>query len=293
MNNKTKTIVILLPLVLFTVKGVAQSAYGDLLHALNYSQAAANASSSESAAYYSSHAFHGSGYNTGHNYGHSSSHSSGHSYGSTVTPAQSGRRSATNMSNVGLKTNSSGYNRGAELAKYYAQQRAERARLKAQREQRMVNSYMQTHYDQSQRNEASWQMYIDNNSHAKPFREEEIYEFISNGLPGNVIIDDNGMMNMAPEALLEGTGGTLETFEERLKHMSDEEIDGLAEELIDRYENGEELSDDEWGFLYAREKEREARLEEEKRQLEEINRQLEERLNKQIETINNSIDLKF
>lgn len=270
MNNKTKTIIIVLPLFFFAMKGVAQSAYGDLLHALQYSQNAANAANAgnyEGAYSFASHTFDGGG--SYHGSGSSHNHSSGYSYGSTVASLQPGRRTATNMSNVGLKIGSSGYNRGAELARYYAEQRAERARLKAEREERMVNSYLQMHYENSKPLEASWLMYIDNNSHAKPFSQEEIYEFISNGLPGNVIIDDDGMMNMAPEALLEGSGGKLETLEERLKHMSNEEIDELVDELMAKFENGEDLSDEELVLLYANELERKARLEEELRQAEE------------------------
>lgn len=276
MNNKTKIIIVILPLVLSALTGFAQSAYGDAWNALHWSQQAAN-SSGEASASYASHAFDGGG----HNYGSGTSHnySSGYSYGSTVTPAQPSRRTATNMSNIGLKISSSGYNRGAELARYYAEQRAERARLKAEREQRMVNSYMQTQYEYTQQMEMSWQIYIANNSHAKPFSQETINEFVSNGLPGNVIIDDNGAQNMLPEALLEGTDGTLDTFEERLKKMNDEEIDQLAKELYNKLDNGEELTDEEWVFLYANELERKARLEEEKRQA-------EERINKQLENIN-------
>lgn len=248
MNNKTKTIIIVLPLFFFAMKGVAQSAYGDLLHALEYSQNAANAANAGNyaGAYsFASHTFDGGG--SYHGSGSSHNHSSGYGYGSTVASPQPGRRTATNMSNVGLKIGSSGYNRGAELARYYAEQRVERARLKAEREERMVNSYMQMHYDNSIPREASWLMYIDNNSHAKPFSQEEIYEFISNGLPGNVIIDDNGMMNMAPEALLEGSGGTLKSQEEDLALLLAQALKRKAEleEEKKRLEEAIENKDDE------------------------------------------------
>lgn len=244
-----RTIITTLLLVLFTMTGIAQSAYSDLLNALYWSQNAANAGTSEQAASFASQAFQGgSNYNSGHSSGYS-----GYSYGTTITAAPSRRRSATNMSNVGLKISSSGYNRGAELARYYAEMRAERARLVEERRQRMVNSYMQTQYEKNQKREASWQMYIANNSQAKPFSQEAVVNFISNGLPGNVIIDDNGIQNMLPEALLEGTESEYES----------------REILEKRLKNREDLSDEEWDYLIARKKEEVARLEEEKKELEE------------------------
>lgn len=267
-----KIIIAALALVFITVTSIAQPAYSDLINALNYSQnGPAHAAFDGSAQYYNYYWNRTSGYISG----------------SSVSRTTPGRRAATNMSNVGLKISSSGYNQGANLARLYAERRAERARLAAERRQRMVDSYMQTQYEKNQNREASWQMFIANNSQAKPFSQETINDFVSNGLPGNVIIDDNGSLNLLPEVLLEGTEGMPETLEERLKKMNDYEIDQFAEELNNKLDNGEDLSDEEWDFLIARENEREARiaqLEEEQRKVEE---EVNKRLLKQTETIKN------
>lgn len=271
MNNRTKLILTTI-LILFTGKHIlAQSAYNDLLNALYYSQRAANASTNESAAYWASHAFDDgngnhnySGYNAGHNYGFS---------GATITYANHNRRRATNISNVGLKTGSSGYNQGAELARFYAEQRAavraERIRRETEKREKQIASYMDRQYAKSQKRGDIAKAFIYNNSTAKPLSPETISEIISNGLSGNLIIDDEGQQYYIPEMLLEGAGKTHEILEDKLKHMSDEDIENLAEELNKKNDNGEELSDEELDFLIAKALEHKANLEEEITQLEE------------------------
>ena len=262
MNNRTKLIIAAM-LLLFTGKHtLAQSAYNDLWHALDYSQRAANASTNESAAYWASHAFDGgvgnhyySGYNAGQNYGYS---------GTTITYASHNRRHATNMSNVGLKTSSSGYNQGAELARFYAEQRAavraERIRRETERRERLIASYMDRQYATSQKRGDMAKAFVYNNSTAKPLSPEVVNEIISNGLSGNLVIDDDGQQYFLPESLLEGAGEMHETIEEKLKNMSDEEIENLANELYYKLDNGGALSDEELVFLYAYELERKARI---------------------------------
>ena len=196
------------------------------------------------------------------------------------------------MSKVGVH-NTSGYNKGAMLADYYATQRAERARREAERRERMVYDYMVKHRAFSGTQEEAWQVFINNNANAKPLSEEEIYDLVSNGLPGNVVIDDNGVANFQPDKLLEGSDETHETLEDRLRKMSDEDIENYAKDLIEQLKNGQKITDEEIDFLYARELERKARLEEERRQLEEQKRQLEEQLNNTIENINNNINFDF
>lgn len=251
-----KCIIAAVSLVFITITSVAQPAYSDLMNALYYSQnGPAHA------------AFDGSGQYYNYYWGHTSSNNSG----SSVSRATPRRRTATNMSNVGLKTSSSGYNRGAELARFYAEQRAERARREAERRERMIASYMEKRYAASQERGAMAKAYIYDNSNAKPLSEEAINDIISNGLSGNFIIDDDGDQYFLPEYLLEGSeisDNTLEILEEKLK-------------------NGEELSDEEWDILIAQKKEEIARLEEEKRQLEEANRNAEEELDNNEENLSN------
>ena len=253
MNNRTRTFIVALPFAFFAMTGAAQSAYSDLMHALQWSQNAANASNNEAAAHYSAGAFYDTpsyGYNT-----------PSHSYGTTITHGNSERRrSTTNMSNVGLKTGSSGYNRGAELASFYAEQRAavraERIRRETERRERLIASYMERQYVTSQKrgDMAKADMakaFVYNNSTAKPLSPEAVNEIISNGLSGNLVIDDDGQQYFLPEMLLEGAGETHETLEEKLKRMSDEEIENLANELYYKLDNGGALSDEELVFLYA------------------------------------------
>lgn len=288
MNNRKKFILSVILAMFFVKTSIAQSAYSDLMHALEYSQLAANAASagnSDAAASFASQAFQGgSSYSSGHSSGYS-----GYSYGSTITYGSSGRRSATNMSNVGLKINSSGYNRGAELARYYAEQRAERARRAAERRERMIASYMEPRYAASQERGAKVKAFIDGNSHAKPLSQEAINDIISNGLSGNFIIDDDGDQYFLPENLLEGSGETHEILEDKIKSMSEEEIDKFAEGLYNKLDNGEELSDEEIDFLIARELERKARLEEERKRLENEIRKIEEETARRVEEGINSI----
>jgi len=271
MNNKTILILATVALTLMAKPIVAQSAYSDLWKALDYSQQAANAGTNESATYWASHAFDGGGGN--HNY---SGYNAGHHYnynGSSITYASHNRRRATNMSNVGLKTSSSGYNQGAELARFYAEQRAavraERIRREAERRERLVASYMDRQYATSQKRGDMAKAFIYNNSTAKPLSAETVNRIISNGLSGNLIIDDDGQQYYLPEMLLEGSGKTHETLEDQLKHMSDEEIENLAEDLTEKNNNDEELSDEELDFLIAKALEHKANLEEEITQLEE------------------------
>lgn len=301
--NRIKTIVIgALPFVLFSLKGVAQNSGSDLMHAMKYSQSAVNTDSNEKAAAYAAKAF----YDTEeydniqwNNYkakrkSTANSTQATNRTGTTITHGNSeSNRAKTDMSKVGLKTNSSGYNRGAELAKYYAKRRNERAKQESERRERLVNEYMTKHRENSNNDAEAWLVYIENNSNAKLFSQEDIDRITSNGLHGNLIIEDNGQYNMLPENLLEGTGDTSEPFEEKIKNMSDEEIDKLAEELNNKLDNGEDLTDEEIDFLYARELERKARLEEERRQLEEQKKQLEEQLNNMMENIDNSINIDF
>lgn len=280
--NKRTILIVALSLFFFPMISVAQGAYSDLWHAMQYSQQAANAHTSEEAAHYASQAF----YSSGNNSSHTSSNTTSYVSGPTITRATPQRRSATNTSNVGLKISSSGYNRGAELARIMAERRAELARRKAERDARLLASFMAQQYESSNKMEANWLIYIDDNSHAKPFSQEEINDFISRGLTGNMVIDDNGNQNLLSENLLEGSGEKLETLEEKLRSMSDTAIDKFAEELNKKLDKGEKLSDEELLFLIAREQERIARLEEENRQLEEIRRKIEKE-------INNAINISF
>ncbi len=270
-----KYIIAALPLVFMAVTSVAQNAYSDLMNALRYSQnGPANA------------AFDGSGQYYNYHWGRNTSSNSR----SGISPYSERRRSPTDMSKIGLKITYSGYNVSAERARRLAEQmaeRRERIRREMERRERIIASYMAPRYEASQKREIAVKAFIIENSNAKPLSPEEKKEIISNGLSGNFIIDDDGDQYFLPENLLEGSGEIHETLEHELKNMSDEEIDKYAEELNSKLDNGEELSDEEWDFLIARENEREARiarLEEEQRKVEE---EVIKRLLKQTETIKN------
>ena len=259
MNKIRKIIIAVLPLAFWAFTLSAQNASGDLMHALNYSKKAAETSDSEEAAYNAARSFYDaeeSGKNKWNNYKKKLNHqsqtnSSQQRTGATITRGSSERnRAKTDMSKVGVH-NTSGYNKGAMLADYYATQRAERARREAERRERMVYDYMVKHRAFSGTQEEAWQVFINNNANAKPFSEEEIRDLISNGLPGNVVIDDNGVANFQPDKLLEGSDETHETLEDRLRKMSDEEIKMFAEDLEERCLNDEQLTDEELDFLDA------------------------------------------
>ena len=159
--------------------------------------------------------------------------------------------------------------------------RAERTRQEAERRERILAAYLAPRLESSRKQEEALQIFIANNSQAKIFNQEDKDQLISNGLPGNVVIEDDGQLNMMPEMLLQGTVAPKESLEDRIKTMSSEEIDKLAEELNRRYENGEELSDEELDFLIAYEEKKIAELEaqlEKKRLEEEANRRINEKL---------------
>lgn len=275
MINKMKCIIAAVSFVIVNVTSVAQPAYSDLMNALHYSQnGPANA------------AFDGSGQYNNYYWNHTSSYISGASV-SRATPV---KRTATNMSNVGLKTSSSGYNVGAERARRLAEQRADRIRREMERREKMIASYMAPRYAASQNRGIAVKAFIIENSNAKPLNQEEIDDIISKGLPGNFIIDDDGNQYFLPENLLEGTGETHETLDDKLKNMSYEEMKRFAKELESRQENGDELTDEEWDFLFAWEEEEIARLKEEERRLKEEIKRMEEERDRMIEdAINNSL----
>ena len=269
---------------------VAQNDSSDLMHAMKYSKDAVNASTNESAAYLAAKAFYDTEESDEQAWNNhkaklktnQKTHQQNNSKnitGVTVKRSSSERnRAATNMSKVGLQRRSSGLNKGEEISRRYAEQRAERARLAAERRERMVASYMAQINAVSQGRVEGLRFYIYENAHTKPLSPEQAYNLMANGLPGNlIIVDENNEQYKMPEALLEGSGESHETLGEKLKYMSDEEIDRLAEELNTRFDNGEELSDEELDFLYAWEMQAIENLEQQIRNLESA-RQIKEQL---------------
>jgi len=217
MINRTKFFLAALTFVFWTVTSEAQSAWSDLQYAVQMSQIAVDAPTVESAAYYSSHAFDGSSYYTSPTMLELSSH-----------------------------------NTGVEWARFYMDMRAERTRLVSERKNRMLVSYLQMVYEKQDQREANLLMFVEYNSQTRPFSQEVKDELISNRLPGNVLISDDGTRNFMPEALLEGAGGqTTRTLKDKLERMSIKEIDEFVKELYDKHDNDEELSGEEWAFLRA------------------------------------------
>ena len=130
----------------------------------------------------------------------------------------------------------SSYNTGVEWARFYMDMRAERTRLVSERKNRMLASYLQTVFEKQDQREANLLMFVEYNSQTKPFSEEVKRELVSNGLPGNVLIGDDGTRNFTPEALLEGAGGqNTRTLKDKLERMSIKEIDKFVEELYVPY----------------------------------------------------------
>lgn len=223
MINRTKFFLAALTFVFWTVTSEAQSAWSDLQYAVQMSQMAANESDAEKAYNLARSAFDGSE-NNYYSYFNSSP---------TMTELSSN-------------------NTGVEWARFYMDMRAERTRLVSERKNRMLVSYLQMVYEKQDQREANLLMFVEYNSQTRPFSQEVKDELISNRLPGNVLISDDGTRNFMPEALLEGAGGqTTRTLKDKLERMSIKEIDEFVKELYDKHDNDEELSGEEWAFLRA------------------------------------------
>ena len=278
MNNITKSALAYSLLFILIGTSSAQSAYSDLVNAMLYSQKGTYEGARA--------AFDGSGQYNNYYW----NPTSGYISGASVSRATPVKRTATNMSNVGLKISSSGYNAGVERTRVLAEQRAERIRREMERRERMIASYMAPRVEASQMRGMAAKAFIIENSKAKMLGEDEIKDIISKGRPGNFIIDNDDKQYFMPESLLEGTGETHETLDDKLKNMSYEEMKRFAKELESRQENGDELTDEEWDFLFAWEEEEIARLKEEERRLKEEIKRMEEERDRMIEdAINNSL----
>lgn len=232
MTNRTKFFLAALPFVFGTVTSVAQNVWSDLEYAVRMSQWAANEPKTETAYNLARSAFDGS----------DDSDEDNHYIYYYID-------SRPTMSEL------SSYNTGVEWARFYMDMRAERTRLVSERKNRMLVSYLQMVYEKQDQREANLLMFVEYNSQTRPFSQEVRDELISNRLPGNVLIGDDGTRDIMPEALLEGAGGqTTRTLKDKLERMSIKEIDKFVEELYDKHDKGEEPSDEEWAFLYAWEK---------------------------------------
>lgn len=133
-----------------------------------------------------------------------------------------------------------------------------------QTSQNKIESYIEKARSQSQYTMESALSVIKENGEVLPVSPEEAADMITNGNYGNYVYDPVQDMNSMPEYLLQGVETmNFESLKDKLRKMSEEEIEEFANDLNEKFENGEELTDEELDFLIAREKETFVELKEE------------------------------